>query len=251
MVDNLDNEIWMPFPEWEMVCEISNKGRVKSLPRKAITKTGKHIIVGERLKKLTPNHRNKYLMITLNDSNRHETICVHRIVAEVFIPNPLNLPEVNHKKTKNDITVDDLEWISISDNKKDAHRRGLIKMPKGANSVFARKVGRYLDGELIEVYEYVGQAVEQGFERNSIKQACDTNWLHKGYNWKYLEPPKTKRKKFNKPPRPIGCFKDGKLEIGFTSIIEAFQKGYERRAVYRALKGEAHTHKGYTWKYLD
>lgn len=251
MVKSLIGEIWMPFPEWEGLYEISNKGRVKFLERKVLVKGGKYATKRCFIKKFTPNHKNKYLMVTLHDTNRHETICVHRIVAEIFIPNPFNLPEVNHKKTKNDITVDDLEWITISDNKKDAHRRGLIKTPKGKDSALARKVGRYLNGELIETYEYIGQAVKQGFERSSITQACNTNWLHAGFNWKYLELPRIQRKKHNKPPRPIGGFKDGSMIVKFESISSAVDNGYERRAIYRAIKGEAISHKGYEWKYID
>lgn len=55
---------------------------------------------------------------------------IHRLVAESFLSNPLNLPEVNHKdgdKTNNHVS--NLEWVSSSDNKRHAHSMGLNKAP--------------------------------------------------------------------------------------------------------------------------
>lgn len=63
---------------------------------------------------------------------------VHRLVAEAFIPNPNNLPEVNHKsgdKTKN--SVDDLEWCTSSENKIHAYQTGLQKVgEKNSHSIY-------------------------------------------------------------------------------------------------------------------
>lgn len=50
-------------------------------------------------------------------TNKREDLYVHRIIASIFIPNPLNLPEVNHidnNRTNN--SVDNLEWITKKDN---------------------------------------------------------------------------------------------------------------------------------------
>lgn len=58
-----------------------------------------------------------YCIITLNHRGKKYTRKIHRLVAEAFIPNPDNLPEVNHKngdKDKNDIS--NLEWVSTIDN---------------------------------------------------------------------------------------------------------------------------------------
>lgn len=63
-----------------------------------------------------------YLKIQLN----RKTYRVHRLVAQSFIDNPLNLPEVNHKdgdKTNN--TVSNLEWVSKKENIQHSFRMGL------------------------------------------------------------------------------------------------------------------------------
>lgn len=56
-----------------------------------------------------------------------ETHYVHRIVAEAFLPNPLGLPQVNHKDgNKENNKVSNLEWVSASDNMKHGHSIGLL-----------------------------------------------------------------------------------------------------------------------------
>ena len=91
-------EIWKPIKDFEYYF-ISNFGRVKS------TKFGK-----ERILKLTKD-KDGYLIVNLYKNNKSKTFKVHRLVAEVFLPNPYNLPQVNHKdeNPQNNI-VTNLEW---------------------------------------------------------------------------------------------------------------------------------------------
>ena len=58
-----------------------------------------------------------YLQVVLHKNNKKYYKRIHRLVAEAFIPNPINLPQVNHingDKTNN--TVDNLEWIDNKNN---------------------------------------------------------------------------------------------------------------------------------------
>lgn len=72
--------------------------------------------MSEHFLKLSPNHYG-YYQITLCKNGIMYRKKVHRLVAEAFIPNPQNLPAVNHKdENKLNNCVENLEWITIVDN---------------------------------------------------------------------------------------------------------------------------------------
>ena len=61
--------------------------------------------------------KNGYQAVTLRRENEKQTLYVHRIVAEAFLPNPNNLPQVNHKDlNKKNNFVENLEWITAKGN---------------------------------------------------------------------------------------------------------------------------------------
>jgi hypothetical protein len=98
--------------------QISNLGNVKNIKRNNLIKVNY-----ERLKKTNTRAR---VGITNND-NKSKGYYLHRIVAEHFIDNPNNLPEVNHKNGDfYDNTLTNLEWISKLDNMKHANENNLM-----------------------------------------------------------------------------------------------------------------------------
>lgn len=67
-----------------------------------------------------------YPDVPLTKFGKSVNVCVHRLVAEAFIPNPFNLPEVNHKDgNKRNNCVDNLEWSTFSANNNHAVNLGL------------------------------------------------------------------------------------------------------------------------------
>lgn len=104
------NEIWLPVEGYEEFYEVSSLGRIRSLDRVFIDKCGneKHL-TGRILKQ---NHgTNGYLSVQFSVNDVKQRRMVHRVVAKAFIPNPENLPEVNHKdEDKYNNRIDNLEW---------------------------------------------------------------------------------------------------------------------------------------------
>ena len=102
-------EIWKPIKGYEGIYEISNFGRgVKSLDR--------HWSPGEKILQSTFSE-DGYLQINLYKDKIHRNIKIHRLVAETFIPNLNNYPQINHKNgIKTDNRVENLEWCTHQEN---------------------------------------------------------------------------------------------------------------------------------------
>jgi hypothetical protein len=91
--------------------EVSNFGRVRTIER-----TIRKILHHSRIISQSLN-REGYPKVFLNTPNGEVTITVHRLVAKAFIPNPNNLPQVNHKdENKTNNNVDNLEWCDATYN---------------------------------------------------------------------------------------------------------------------------------------
>lgn len=100
-MDKNENEVWKKHPEIEKL-EVSSFGRARS-------------VNGHYYK--SRSDKNGYMRLHFHMNGKHVFKLVHRLVAETFIPNPNNLPQVNHKdgdRTNNN--VDNLEWCTASYN---------------------------------------------------------------------------------------------------------------------------------------
>ena len=155
---------------------------------------------------MKPGLRAGYPSVSLYKSGKAKNFTIHRLVASAFIPNPNNLPCINHKdEDKTNCVVDNLEWCTfsynnnyrekgkrISDSKKNLCSR-CCNMP-------ARKVACYTkDGELVEVFDSMYDAKRKyNYSPGSIHSAinnkiridrrgreykCLTAY---GYQWKYV-----------------------------------------------------------------
>ena len=102
-------EIWKDIEGYEGLYQVSNLGRVKSL------KVSK--IKSERIRK-SYQQSSGYISIVLCKNGKVTNHKIHRLVANAFIDNPDNLPEINHKdENKANNCVDNLEWCDSSYNK--------------------------------------------------------------------------------------------------------------------------------------
>ena len=116
---------WKDVVGYEGLYQVNKNGQIYSL---ISNKTLKFFYRGSR-------QDNKYLVVELHKNKKGKTISVHRIVAEAFIPNPNNLPCVNHKDgNKYNNCVDNLEWCTYSENNAHAFQTGLKRIPRGTKS---------------------------------------------------------------------------------------------------------------------
>ena len=118
-------EIWMPVVGFESRYEVSNLGRIRSLPHKSVVcrEKGRPYVLEKRGVYITPQPRKHgYMAVWLygnggNKGRAGKQYSVHRIVAEAFIPNPNNCDEVNHiNEDKKDNRACNLEWCTHKEN---------------------------------------------------------------------------------------------------------------------------------------
>lgn len=167
-------EIWKPIKNFEDLYEISNLGRVKSLPRS----TTNGCIIKTHLTK-------GYETTHICKNGKHYDVKIHRLVAEAFIDNPNNLPEVNHKdENKLNNAVDNLEWCNSSYNRNYGTRLERIA------AKVKKEISQYdKSGNLIKKFSSsIEVEQETGFLSSGIRHALSskTNFAY-GYIWKYAQ----------------------------------------------------------------
>ena len=136
-------EIWKDLKDPSLdypYYEVSNYGRVRN-------KSTKEIIKSRPI-------RYGYIHITLYFNGKRKNYPIHRIVAMVFIPNPKNKPQVNHKDgDKQNNRVDNLEWVTNSENMRHAYKNGLIDLRKGRNN--------YCEEDIVKICELIERGVSE------------------------------------------------------------------------------------------
>ena len=106
-------EIWKPVKGFEGYYEVSNLGRVRSIDRVVVdtVRNCERLLKGKIL--IQRDNSNGYKNVMFCKEHKLDNKYVHRLVAEIFLPNPDNLPQVNHKdEDKSNNRVDNLEWCT-------------------------------------------------------------------------------------------------------------------------------------------
>ena len=174
----MKKEYWKPVVGYEGLYEVSNWGRVKSLN---YNHTGKGKILKQN------QIMNGYKSVMLCKDGKRKNYLVHRLVAEAFIPNPDNLPQVNHKdENKTNNNVDNLEWCDAKYN----HNYGTINERISKSQINGKRskiVIQYnLDGTFVREWPSTMECGRNGYDQSSVADCCRGKLkTYKGFLWEY------------------------------------------------------------------
>ena len=169
------SEIWKDIKDYEGHYQVSNLGNVRSIKSNKI----------KILKPFKNTARAGYLEVYLRLPGSKKTFKVHRLVAQAFIENPNNYPQINHKdENKENNCVNNLEWC---DNDYNIHYGTALERMGIAHR---KRVAQFsLAGELIAVYDSQVIAARQTNSRQGAISNCIRGVVktHNGYIWKLID----------------------------------------------------------------
>lgn len=140
---------FLPIHNYEGLYEVSDLGRIRSVDRIVVGKDGVSYPRKGRVLRPCPNKNVEYLTVGLWQDNVGKTYYVHRLVAQAHIPNPHNLPEVNHiNGVRLSNHKSNLEWVTRVGNAQHAVDTGLrVYTTKLTKAEFVECLYSVLDGE--------------------------------------------------------------------------------------------------------
>lgn len=184
-------EVWKDVQGFEGIYQVSNLGRVRSLDRYVECVDSFRHYKGKIMKQ--DKKKNGYMQICLRRQQVHKQVLVHRLVADAFIPNVDNLPEVNHKdENKENNCVENLEWCTQAYNNSygEGHKQRSKNAIKYAIQKQSMPVLQYsLEGKLLaEYYSATEAARKNNCRQGGISECCNGRQKTAyGYVWKYKE----------------------------------------------------------------
>lgn len=219
----METELWKPLPFNENMA-ISSFGRLKSL------KSG-------RVWKLR-NGRQGYPCITIyiTKTKKSKNLKIHRLVAEMFIPNPENKPQVNHKDfNKENNHVSNLEWCTMQENISHYYDNRFKYIVTDEQVKFVRenieKIGATKLSKMLSIQEGYIYGVANGIHRPDIY------------------PDLIRPKKPSLPKEVLKYSLGGELIETYKSISEAAKKNGTRLSkIQEVVSGERKTYKGFVYK---
>ena len=229
---------------------ISNYGGVKTLITSSTHRPGGDIAQIADYK--------GYVNVVIKINGRISTMKVHRLVALMFVPNDLCLPEINHKdENKSNNRADNLEWCNRLYNVRygTGRDRGVSKLKK--------ELCQYdICGNLIKIWPSVKSAAKElDIDASCITRcACGKIKTYRDYIWLYKDDPNAEKmiqekmiwlsngnNRFYGDKRPVGAVDDsGRLRMIFPSARYAEKYGFKSSGICKSIKS-GQRHYGYRW----
>ena len=180
---------------YEGLYKVSNLGKILSLNYR---NTGKAELMNPS------DNGDGYFKVGLSKNGKYKTCLVHRLVAETFLENPENKPEVNHKiegkkgKTMNmvifneDGSVDEerttIEWVTPKENSNYATRNERISKTMTNGKLSKRVLQLSLSGDLIREWPSTAECGRNGFNQAHVADCCNgKRKTHKGFRFMFAD----------------------------------------------------------------
>ena len=202
---------------------------------------------------LSQSSQQDYKFVGLIINGKQKRMRVHRMVALAFIDNPDNKPYVNHiNGNRSDNNVENLEWVTPSENTQHAVDTGLFKSGR------ARAVIQYnLNGEQMATFESASEAARQTEGSQSKITMCCRRQRDSAndYQWRYyddIQDVQKIEKKFITGKKVAQCDEEGNILKIYPSFKEAARAvNGTSSAISRVCSGTNIRHKGYKWKLVE
>lgn len=251
---NLTEE-WRPVVGLVGYYEVSNLGNVRSISRKVRENSPKGGYFQEGRVIAKWKDEKGYCVAHLCRDGVSFNKYIHRLVAEAFIPNPDNLPIINHRdENPSNNVVSNLEWCTAQYNvtygnaiqkRQDGTRKPIYQLDKDTK-------------EIVKVWKWAGEIAKQyGCSKGRIFGWCEDYAEAEGYIWCYAEDYKEGYwsgkviKTIRKAPRALYKIDPRTLKVlsEYQTSDELRKDGFATTAVYDVCDGKTRKHGGYFWCY--
>ena len=169
-IKDTEFEHWLVIPNTNGLYKISDNGRVFSLKSNKILNTYPQ--------------RTGYYTFSISVNNKVSLGTVHRLVAELFIPNPNNLPQVDHiDGNSHNNHISNLRWVSAKENCNNPNTKWKLT---NRSRLPSQPVQQIKDGNVIKTYRSINKVRLDGFIPSAVSRCCHGfATSHRGYQWKF------------------------------------------------------------------
>lgn len=238
-------EVWKDIEGYEGLYEVSSHGRVRSLDRVQVGRghTKPRLFKGIVLSTFLTQAG--YLAVGFMVHRKHKYMLVHRLVAEAFIPNPDNLPQINHKdEDKTNNHVENLEWCTNQYNM--VYGTRLERMIKSKLRPIEQLT---LEGEHVAFHDRIENC---GFNYSTVYRAARHGTQSHGYRWRFVKCKVSERHYRTANTRIEQLTLQGEHVAFFDGTKQVVNTlGYSKTSILEALNGKNKSSHGYKWRYIE